>query len=116
MSLNKVMLIGNVGQDPKVRYVDKDRPVATFSIATTEPAYTLANGTQVAERTDWHNIVTWGSKAKYVEQYVRQGHKIFIEGSIHSRYYDDKNGIRKSVTEIWVDKIEFLSNSTNKKE
>ncbi len=109
MSLNKVMLIGNVGQDPKVRYIDKDRLVATFSVATSEPAYTLSNGTQVAERTDWHNIVTWGNLAKIVEQNVRKGHKLFIEGSIHSRTYEDKNGMRRTVTEIWAEKIERFS-------
>lgn len=109
MSLNKVMLIGNVGQDPKVRYIDKDRPVATFSIATSEPGYTLPNGTQVAERTDWHNIVTWGNLAKFVEQSVRKGQKLFIEGSIHSRTYEDKNGMRKTITEVWADKIERFS-------
>ncbi len=109
MSLNKVMLIGNVGQDPKVRYIDKDRPVATFSIATSEPGYTLPNGTQVAERTDWHNIVTWGNLAKFVEQSVRKGQKLFVEGSIHSRTYEDKNGMRRTITEVWADKIERFS-------
>ncbi len=109
MSLNKVMLIGNVGQDPKVRYIDKDRPVATFSIATSEPGYTLPNGTQVAERTDWHNIVTWGNLAKFVEQSIRKGQKLFIEGSIHSRTYEDKNGMRRTITEVWADKIERFS-------
>ncbi len=109
MSLNKVMLIGNVGQDPKVRYIDKDRPVATFSIATSDPGYTLPNGTQVAERTDWHNIVTWGNLAKFVEQSVRKGQKLFVEGSIHSRTYEDKNGMRRTITEVWADKIERFS-------
>ena len=109
MSVNKALLIGNVGREPNVRYVDADRPVATFSLATHEPAYTLPNGTQVAERTEWHNIVTWGNLAKQVEQYVRKGNKLFIEGSIHTRSYEDKASIRRTVTEIWADKIEFLS-------
>ncbi len=109
MSLNKVMLIGNVGQDPKVSYKSKDRCIATFSLATSEPGYTLSNGTQVAERTDWHNIVTWGNLAKFVEQYVRKGQKLFVEGSIHSRIYEDKNGMRRNITEIWADKIEKFS-------
>ena len=109
MALNKVMLIGNVGRDPEVRYVDADRPVATFSLATSEPAYTLPSGMQVAERTDWHSIITWGKLAKLVEQYVRKGAKLFIEGSIHSRSYEDKNSIHRTVTEIWADKIEFCS-------
>lgn len=113
MSLNKVMLIGNVGRTPEVRYVDADRPVATFSLATTDPAYTLSNGTQVAERTDWHNIIVWGKLAKLVEQYVRKGTKLFIEGSIRPRTYEDKNSIRRTVTEIWADKIEFCSVAPN---
>jgi len=109
MSVNKVILIGNVGRDPNVRYVDADRPVATFSLATSDPAYTLPNGTQVAERTDWHNIVTWGKLAKQVEMYVKKGNKLYVEGSIHSRSYEDKGGILRHVTEIWADKIEFCS-------
>lgn len=103
------MLIGNVGRDPEVRYVDADRAVATFSLATSDPAYILANGTQVPERTDWHNIVTWGKLAKLVEQYVKKGNKLFIEGSIHSRSYEDKSNVRRTVTEIWAEKIEFCS-------
>ena len=109
MSINKAMLMGNVGRDPEVRYVDADRSVATFSLATHEPAYTLPNGTQVAERTEWHNIVTWGKLGLQVEQYVRKGNKLFVEGSIHTRTYEDKNSIRRNVTEIWADKIEFCS-------
>lgn len=109
MSLNKAFLIGNVGRDPDVRYVDADRPVATFSLATHEPAYTLPNGTQVAERTEWHNIITWGKLAKQVEQYVRKGNKLFIEGSIHTRSYEDKASIRRTVTEIWAEKVDFLN-------
>lgn len=103
------MLIGHVGRDPEVRYVDADRPVARFSLATSEPAYTLPNGTQVAERTEWHNIIAWNRLAKLVEQYVRKGNKLFIEGSIHNSTYEDKNSIRRTVTEIWADKIEFCS-------
>ena len=109
MSVNKVILIGNVGRDPNIRYVDVDRAVATFTLATTEPPYTLANGTRVAERTDWHNIVVWGNLAKIVEQYVRKGNKLYVEGSIHSRTYEDKTGYRKIITEIWAEKIEFCS-------
>lgn len=114
MSINKVILIGNVGRDPKVKYVDVDRSVASFTLATSELPYTLANGTQVAERTDWHNIVTWGKLAKFVEQYIRKGHKLFIEGSIHYRTYEDRNSIQKNITEIWAEKIEFCSVATPK--
>lgn len=72
MSLNKVQLIGNVGKDPEVRYLDSGVAVATFPLATTDRAYTLANGTQVPERTEWHNIVLWRGLAETAEKYVQQ--------------------------------------------
>lgn len=113
MSLNKVMLIGNVGRDPRVKYTGPDMAVAEFSLATTEPGYTLKNGTQVAERTDWHRIVVWGRLAKLVEQYVKKGVKLFIEGSIHTRTYEAKDGSQGRVTEVWASKIEFCSVAPN---
>ena len=94
MSLNKVQLIGNVGKDPEVRYLDSGVAVATFPLATTDRAYTLANGTQVPERTEWHNIVLWRGLAETAEKYVHKGDKLYIEGKIRSRSYDDQNGIR----------------------
>ena len=78
MSLNKVQLIGNVGKDPEVRYLDSGVAVATFPLATTDRAYTLANGTQVPERTEWHNIVLWRGLAETVEKYVHKGDKLYI--------------------------------------
>ena len=93
MSVNKVILIGNVGKDPDVRYLDTGIAVATFSLATTDRAYTLQNGTQVPERTEWHNIVLWRGLAQTAEKYVRKGDKLYIEGKIRSRSYDDQNGI-----------------------
>ncbi len=86
MSLNKVQLIGNVGKDPDVRYLDNGVAVATFSLAT-DRAYTLANGTQLAERTEWHNIVLWRGLAQTAEKYVRKGDKLY-EGKIRSRFYN----------------------------
>ena len=81
MSLNKVQLIGNVGKDPDVRYLDNGVAVATFSLATTDRAYTLANGTQVPERTEWHNIVLVERiGANGLKTYVRKGDKLYIEG------------------------------------
>lgn len=114
MSLNKAMLIGNLGKDPEIRYVDADKCVASFSLATSDPAYTLPNGTEVAERTEWHNIICWGKLAKMVELYVRKGNKIFVEGSIHTRSYEDRSKVRHYVTEIWAEKIEFCSVAPNK--
>lgn len=109
MSVNKVILIGNVGREPNVRYVDRDVAVASVSLATSDRAYTLPNGTQVPERTEWHNLVFWRGLAQTVEKYVHKGDKLYIEGSIHSRSYDDQNGVRRTVVEIWVDNMEMLS-------
>jgi single-strand DNA-binding protein len=109
MSLNKVMLIGNVGREPEVRYVDNNMPVARISLATSEKAYTLKNGTQVPERTEWHRIVAWRDTAQFVEKFVHTGDKIFVEGQLRTRAYNDKNGIQRNVTEIMAERIERLS-------
>lgn len=103
------MLIGNVGKEPAVRYYDHDQAVATFPLATTERGYTLQNGTQVPDRTDWHNIVLYRGLAKIVEKYVHKGDKLYIEGRIHYRTYDDQKGIRHYVTEVYADNMELLS-------
>ena len=107
--MNKVMLIGNVGRDPEVKYVDAGVCVASVRLATTERGYTLQNGTEVPERTEWHNVVLWRKLAEVVEKYVHKGDKLFIEGQIHTRTYDDQNGIRRTVTEIWAESLEMLS-------
>ena len=109
MSLNKVQLIGNVGKDPDVRYLDNGVAVAAFPLATTDRAYTLANGTQVPERTEWHNIVLWRGLAETAEKYVHKGDKLYIEGKIRSRSYDDQNGIKPYVVEIFADNMEMLT-------
>lgn len=112
MSLNKVQLIGNVGKDPDVRYLDNGVAVATFPLATTDRAYTLANGTQVPERTEWHNIVLWRGLAETAEKYVHKGDKLYIEGKIRSRSYDDQNGIKRYIVEIFADNMEMLTPRT----
>ncbi|MDL2322876.1 single-stranded DNA-binding protein [Bacteroidales bacterium OttesenSCG-928-A17] len=108
MSINKVILIGNVGKDPEVRYFDNGSAVANFSLATTERGYTAANGTQVPDRTDWHNIVLWRGLAEVAEKYVKKGSKLYIEGKIKTRSYDDASGNKRYVTEIWGDNMELL--------
>ena len=85
MSLNKLMLIGHVGKDPDIRILEAGSKVVTFSFATTEKGYTLANGTQVPERTEWHNIVVWRGLADVVEKYVHKGDKLYLEGKIRTR-------------------------------
>lgn len=109
MSVNKVILLGNVGQDPKVKYFDTGSAVATFPLATSDRAYTLANGTQVPERTEWHNIVTSNRLAEVVDKYVHKGDKLYLEGKIRTRSYNDQAGATRYVTEIYVDNMEMLS-------
>lgn len=103
------MLIGNVGTDPEVRFVDQGVAVARFRFATTEKGYTLQNGTQVPDRTDWHNVILWRRLAEIVERYVHKGDKLYIEGRLRYSAYDNKQGQRQYVTEIWADNMEMLS-------
>jgi len=107
--MNKVMLIGNVGTEPEVRYVDQGVAVARFRFATTERGYTLQNGTQVPDHTDWHNVLLWRRLAEVVEKYVHKGDKLYIEGRLRYSTYDDKQGQRKYVTEIWAENMEMLT-------
>lgn len=113
MSLNKVMLIGHVGKDPDVRYLDHGVAVATVVLATTERGYRLQNGTEVPERTEWHNIIFWRGLAETVEKYVHKGDKLFVEGKIRSRSYDDQNGVKRYITEIFADNMEMLTPRSN---
>lgn len=108
MSVNKVILIGNVGQDPEIRYIET-RPVASFTLATTERAYTNAAGVQIPERTEWHRIVMWDRAAETAEKYIRKGTKLYVEGRLRTRVWEDRNTIKRSVTEIYVDNFDILS-------
>lgn len=112
--MNKVMLIGNVGTDPDVHYYDADQAVAQLRIATTEKGYSLPNGTQVPDRTDWHNLVFYRRLAKVVEQYVRKGDKLYVEGRLKYRVYNDAKGQRQYATEIVVDSMEMLTPKSQK--
>ena len=109
MSLNKVILIGNVGKDPEVRYFDSGYAIANFSLATSERGYKLANGTEVPERTEWHAIVATRERAQFVEKYVKKGALLYLEGKIRSHDYEGKDGVKRYVTEIYTDRIEFFS-------
>lgn len=108
MSVNKVILLGHVGRDPEVRYVAQGQPVASFSLATTERGFTNSNGVQVPERTEWHNIVMWGRNAEVAEKYVRKGTQLYIEGHLRTRMWEDRNAIKRYVTEVYVDTFELL--------
>lgn len=107
------MLIGNVGKDPIVRYYEADQAVAQVTLATTEKGYVLPNGTQVPDHTDWHNLVFYRGLAKVVEKYVHKGDKLYVEGRVRYRLYDDKQGKRHNITEIYVDNMEMLTPRSN---
>lgn len=107
MSVNKVILIGNVGKDPEVRYLEKNVAVANFTLATSERGFTMQNGTQIPERTEWHNIVAWRGLAELAEKYIRKGSPLYIEGKIQTRSWE-KEGIKRYTTEIYADTIQLL--------
>ena len=106
MSLNKVILIGNVGKDPDVRHFEGGNVIANIVLATNERGYTLPNGTVVPERTEWHNVVVRRDQANFVDKYVKKGSSVYVEGKIRTRDYE-KEGIKRFVTEIIAEKIEF---------
>ena len=106
MSVNKAILLGNVGKDPVIREVQGVK-VAEFTLATSDPAYTNANGVQVPERTEWHNIVMWRKNAEVAERYVRKGSKLYIEGKLNTRQWE-KDGQKHYTTNIIVDRFEML--------
>ena len=108
--MNKVILLGNVGQDPRIRMVDSST-VAEFTLATNERrASRGADGTviEMPEMTEWHNIVMWGRAAEFAEKYIRKGSRLLIEGKLRTRHWQDHNAIKRSITEIYVDSFELL--------
>lgn len=107
MSVNKVILIGNVGKDPEIRHLDSGVAVANFPLATSE-SYTAKNGDRVST-TEWHNIVLWRGLADVAEKYVKKGMQLYIEGRIKSRSYDDKDGNKRYITEIYGDSMRMLT-------
>lgn len=107
--LNKAQVIGNLGQDPTI-YETKDGKgyIASFSVATTEKGYTTQNGTQVPDRTEWHNIVCFNRIADIVRQYLHKGSKVFVEGKMRTRSYEDRNGVKRTIMEINAELLEML--------
>lgn len=105
--MNKAILMGNVGRDPEIRYIET-RPMATFSLATTERARRTSAGVEIPERTEWHNIVMFDGAAEIAEKYIRKGTKLLIEGKIRTRVWEDRNAIKRYVTEIYVDTFDIL--------
>ena len=114
MSLNKVMLIGNVGKDPEVRYIENANgrtKVATLTLATTE-RYKDRNG-NLKENTEWHNLVAWRGTADIIENYVKKGTQIFVEGRLRTRSWEDANNVKKYTTEILVDTLQLLGRKSD---
>src|SRR6476659_2243606 len=106
MSVNKVILVGNLGKDPEVRFTQTGSAVANFSIATSEQGNDRDGKRQ--ERTEWHNIVVWGKQAESCGQYLAKGRQVFVEGSIRTRQYDDKEGNKRYITEVIGQRVQFL--------
>jgi single-strand DNA-binding protein len=109
LGVNKVILIGNLGKDPELRYTPGGQPAANFTLATTE-RWNDKNG-QRQERTEWHNIVAWGRLAELVSQYLKKGKAAYVEGRITNRSWDDRDGNKKYKTEIVASQVQFLSSS-----
>lgn len=104
--VNKVILIGNLGKDPEIRNLESGAKVANFSLATTE-FYKGKDGSRV-EQTEWHNIVLWNNLAELAEKYLKKGNSIYVEGRIKNRTYDDKDGVKRYITEIMGNQMTFL--------
>ena len=106
MSINKVILVGNVGKDPEIRHLQGGASVATITLATSE-RYKDRSG-ETRELTEWHTIIAWRQLADLAENYIRKGSQIYVEGKIRSRSWDDQNGQKRYVTEIYVESFEML--------
>lgn len=107
MSLNKVMLIGNVGKEPEVRHLESGVVKSSFTLATTERYRDRTSG-EWREQTEWHNIICWRGIAEVVEKYVKKGTQVYVEGKITTRSYADKEGITRYTTEIVADSLQML--------
>jgi single-strand DNA-binding protein len=110
--INKVILIGNVGKDPDVRYFDNNEGVANFPLATTELGFTTRDGRQIPERTEWHNITVRRGLVKVAESYIRKGTQLYIEGKLHTRSYE-QDGTTKYITEVIVETLKLLGRKSD---
>lgn len=106
-SVNMAIVVGFVGDNPRVNTTQSGRKVASFTIATTEKGYTTQNGQQIPDKTEWHNIVCWGKTADVVERYIRKGSSLYIQGKMRTRSYE-KDGITRYVTEIECENMQML--------
>lgn len=111
MSVNKVILLGNVGKDPEVRHLESGASVANFTLATSERFKDRSGAAQ--EKTEWHNIVCWRALADIVEKYVKKGTQVYIEGKIRTRNYTDQNNQTRYVTEIYADTLQLVGRKSD---
>lgn len=109
MSVNRVTLLGNTGKSPDFKEFDNGGCVATFSLATTKRGFKTKDGKEIPDHTEWHNIVLQNGLAKVAKQYVKKGDKLYIEGELRTRSYDDAQGVKRYITEILVTNMEMLT-------
>ena len=114
MSVNKVLLLGNLGKDPDLRHTSSGTTVCTFSLATTN-RFKDKNGQQ-QEQTEWHNIVTWAGLAEICGKYLHKGKQVYIEGKIQTRSYDDRDGNKRYITEIVANDMHMLGRANEKQD
>ncbi|MBF0313807.1 MAG: single-stranded DNA-binding protein [Oligoflexia bacterium] len=110
MSLNKVMLLGRLGQNPELKYTASGAPVCNFTLATSETWKDKNNG-QKMEKTEWHRIVVWSKLAEHCNQYLTKGRQVFIEGTLRTRAWNDKDGVKRYTTEVLANTVQFIGAS-----
>lgn len=112
MSINKVILLGNIGKEPEIKSFDNGGKIASFTLATTKKGYTTKNGTTVPDKTEWHNVKCFSGLADVCEKYLHKGSKVYVEGEIIYREYE-KDGVKRIITEILVDNMEMCDRPQN---
>lgn len=108
MSLNKVMLIGRLAEEPKVYYQNKGVPTVNLTLVTTTPGRTLPNGTVIPDSNEWHSIWLWDNLARIAEVELHRGDQLYIEGSLHTRSFSDRSGMQHKRAEIWATEMDVL--------
>ncbi|HOW16744.1 MAG TPA: single-stranded DNA-binding protein [bacterium] len=111
--VNKVIIIGRLGQDPEVRYTPNGQAVANFTVATSENWTDKTSGNK-QERTEWHRIVVWGRLAELCKDYLKKGRQVYIDGRLQTRNWDDRDGKKRYITEIVANTIQFLGSSSER--
>lgn len=112
-SFNQATVVGFVGDEPRIIQTQSNTAMASFAIATTERGYQRQDGTQVEDRTEWHNIVFFGKSAEIIGRYVHKGSSLFVQGKMRTRSYEDKEGVKRYVTEIIGDNFQLLDKKTD---